>query len=410
MKATEKLFTISLTSYFIFLVLFAIFSYGLTAPNLILSQNESFWRFQSLMWETFFNNRPLLIQVYSVLLGGLFLSFFGLLIALGKKWAWKKFFLVFFLLIIPLLFSSTSLSYDVFNYIFNAKIAIVYGENPHIQTATDFPDDEWTRFMHNVHTPAPYGYGWTLLSFIPFYLGFGKFLLTWFTFRLFSLFALVVLLSTFWLNKKQTNKELLSLLFLNPLILIEVVTNAHNDFWMMMPAVAGLLLLDSASGKKSDKAFIFFIKMVISLSLLVISIYVKLASIVLLPIWLLLLFKNPLSSIPRFDSTVKNWPLLASIFMFVPLLTLRSQQFHPWYLIWSLAFIPLFTMNKISKLWVSCLLIFSVSSMFRYLPYLESNSFDGNVILNQKMITFVPVFIFLSVIFLKTINNFFSHK
>jgi hypothetical protein len=38
-------------------VVYAWFSYALTAPNLILSQWALYWQFQQYMWETYFNNR-----------------------------------------------------------------------------------------------------------------------------------------------------------------------------------------------------------------------------------------------------------------------------------------------------------------------------------------------------------------
>jgi len=90
---------------------------------------------------------------------------------------------------------------------------------------------------------------------------------------------------------------------------------------------------------------------------------------------------------------MRNWPLLASIGMFIPLLTLRSQQFHPWYLVWTIAFIPFFLKNKISNAWAIALLVLSASSMYRYLPFLYQNNYDGNVLLWQKAISFTPFII-----------------
>jgi hypothetical protein len=343
------------------------------------------------MWKTFFNNRELLAQAYFALIS---FSFFSYLLFVSQLLKHKikdfKLLLILFLTLAgPLLISNNALSYDAFNYIFNAKMVSVYGEDPHTKVALDFPDDPWIKFMHNTHTTAPYGKAWTLLSLIPFSLGFGKFIITWLIFRLFSLLPLLTFLLLLWKYQKRINHPWTIFLIFNPLILIEVISNFHNDFWMITPAVLSLLILDS----KSKNKITFVLKTFLSLLLLGFSIWIKLATVILIPIWLMLLSKSKLNMIPRFSQIIRNWPLLASIGMFVPLLTLRSQQFHPWYLVWTIAFIPFFLKNKISKIWAFALLVLSVSSMYRYLPFLYHNNYDGNVLLWQKAISFTPFII-----------------
>lgn len=405
-KTSNRILWYSFIFYFLSLVAYAVFSYSLTAPNLVLSTNPTFWKFQTYMWKTFFNNRELLTQTYFALIGIIFFNYlFFVSQALKQKLKSFKLILILFLaLAAPLLISNNALSYDAFNYIFNAKMVSVYHADPHIQVALDFPDDSWTKFMHNTHTPAPYGRAWTYLSLIPFSLGMGKFVITWLSFRLFSLLPLIALLFIFWKYQKRVNHTWAIFLIFNPLILIEVISNFHNDFWMITPAILSLLLVDSQKNKKINLSFV--IKVLISIVLLGLSIWIKLATLLLIPIWLLILIKNKLKDIPHFYSLANGWPVLASLVMFVPLLTSRSQWFHPWYLAWTIAFIPLFSKkNKIATAWATSLLVLSISSMYRYLPFLWHNNYDGDVLSWQRMITFVPFAIILLLSFKKVVFN-----
>ncbi len=362
--------------YFLLLVLYAVFSYSLTAPNLVLSDWPPYWSFQTWMWETFFNNRELLTYTYLGLISSIFTTYFLLV----KNWPKNKPLSWWLPLLIaaPLLFSNNALSYDVFNYIFNAKMVSVYQANPHIETALNYSHDNWTRFMHNTHTPAPYFYGWTAFSLIPYFLGGGKFLPTLLVFKLFSFISLGLL--SFSLVKSIKNKYtwLIWLLF-NPLLLIEVVSNIHNDLWMMAPAIVGMMMISS----KRSLHRIF-----ISLILLLISASMKLATLALIPIWLAIIIPWK-TLMPKLHKLVtNNWALFSSIALFLPLLTPRSKQFLPWYLIWSLAWVPL--ISKKYNLWKTSLIILSLSSMLRYLPYLWFGHYEDQVINQQLLITWIP--------------------
>jgi hypothetical protein len=387
--------------YFILFLIYAVFSYSLTAPNLILSSNDVFWKFQTYMWQTFFNDRRLLSYSYLVLISFIYIIYFLIIKKLEIRNSilssnilnWKII-IAFILIISPLLISNNALSYDVFNYIFNAKMVLIYHANPHVKVALDFAYDDWTRFMHNTHTPAPYGYGWTFLSLLPYSLGMGKFLPTWIIFRLFSLLSIILLFFTYELFKKKKfgleSRILYFVVLLNPLLLIEVISNSHNDLWMMVPAMLSLYLINQPLKKKD------WLKVLLSILLLAFSISTKFATALLIPIWLILIGQSILSRISNLVSrNINNWPLLASVLMFLPLLLSRSQQFHPWYLTWSLVWIPLFPANKISQLWRQVLIVLSIASLYRYLPYLWWGEYSTELIFKQKLITWIPTILFL---------------
>jgi hypothetical protein len=379
------------------LVSYVIFSYSLTAPNLILSSWQPYWQFQTWIWRTLFNNRPLLTNTYLAVITSLWLSY-SLVVLIGKKWltslSMRSATVVVLLVSVPLVLASNALSYDIFNYLFNAKMMVVYHANPHQSVALDYGYDDWTRFMHNTHTPAPYGYGWSLLSLVPYSLGFGKLLSTWLSFKAFSWLSYFLLAVLTWHNSTKNQRWLVWLTLLNPLLLIEVVGNSHNDLWMLVPALASLLLV-------LNKLTSF--KVVASLALLAVSISIKLASVAVAPIWLVLVAGplvldkvKPKSLLARaLNFAQEQWAWLASVALFLPLMTERSKYFLPWYITWALVWLPFFTVPKLKplaqlqRLWQCLLIGFSISSLYRYLPFLSQGNYDGQVVPHQIAITWI---------------------
>lgn len=386
MKKPKKVIFFFIVSYFLLFVIYSFFSYSLTDPNLIFFNNETFIKFQTFMWTTFYNNLDLLSKVYLILIILLF-SHYLLILKLLKNSQLKKStrYLLPILFCLPLIFANNALSHDVFNYIFNAKMLLIYKANPHIKTALDFADDDWLRFMHNVHTPAPYGYGWTIISIIPYISGFNKFILIYYSFRFFSLFSFIlylIIINRLRSSLKIADQSTYFALALNPLILIELVANSHNDFWMLIPALLAILLVI-----KKNK--LYFVKIILSIILIIISVSTKFASVVLIPIITYLITANyqllQKGKFYQIYTWLKNyWPELAAILMFLPLMTERSKFFLPWYLSWSLAFLPLCR----SKLLLRFLLSFSIGSMLRYYPSLTTYSIDQNIIFRQIGISF----------------------
>lgn len=414
--------------YFSLMAIYSYFSYGLTAPNLLLSNNSSFVKWQFTMWQRFFNDRQLTAGVYFFLVIAIFIVY---LLMIKKTWQeqfdftqqknLKKTIIIFLLTISPLIISVNALSYDVFNYIFNARMVLTYQANPHIKTALDFADDPWTKFMHNIHTPAPYGYGWTALSIIPYLLGQNKFLPTFMVFRLLSVLSLILLFLTLLKFQKKFDWRLLALFF-NPLLIIEIIANSHNDLWMMVPALLSLVIVAQSGnfvgGAPLSKNVVncwqckklHWSQILLSLLLLAFSISTKLASAVLIPVYLLLLTKNfalikklPSKILTIWQLAIEHWPLMSSVLLFLPLFTSRSQQFLPWYLSWSLVFIPLLANNQLSRWWTQILIIFSASSLMRYLPWLRYNEFNTTIINQQKLITWLPAITYCLIIIISTV-------
>ena len=342
-----------LKSYFVIYLIFAVFSFVLTDPNLVLFKAEWFISFQTYLWK---NILPLQNFRTIFFFSWVLLAFANYLLIL-KNWASlkldskKNFWIYLLLLSLPLVFSYNGLSHDVFNYIFNAKMVIEFGANPHVKTALDFAYDPMLRFMNNTHSVAPYGYGWTALSLFPYLAGLGKFISTYFVFKLFSLLSLILALLVSEKFFKKVDYRKLAIFFFNPLVLIEVLSSAHNDLWMLAPALLAVYL---ASNFEKNKA----LKLIGIVLLMAVSISIKYATLALLPFILYFLLKAKLG----------RWKYsydLMSLVMFLPLVTERSKQFLPWYLLWSFIFIPLAK----NKFWRNLIIVFSISSLLRYLPW-----------------------------------------
>lgn len=402
--------------YWLVLVCYSFFSYSLTDPNLVLLDWQPYWNFQQFMWQSFFANAQLLMTTYLALVLLLFTVFIQVLRILQRSsLEYQKhpylLILLYCLIISPLIFSYNALSHDVFNYIFNAKMLLMYDLNPHVHTALEVVGDDWTRFMHNTHTAAPYGYGWTALSLIPYFIGLQKFLLTWLAFRIWSVGSVVLLFFALqhaaqsFLQRRMRTEEL-AVVFLNPLFVLEIISNMHNDIWMIVPAVYALSFFWRMKGFAWGQSAVYGL---CGAALLLLSISVKFATVVLLPIVLLILWEKLLLSwtvrwlekripmVKLFSAGVVSWlqswygsfvPLAASILLFLPLLTSRSQYFHPWYLVWALAWLPLLS----QRFWKLLILVFSLSSLIRYTPWLLEGGFADNTLLWQQVLTWsIPV-------------------
>lgn len=392
----SKLSYFWLTIYAVVLACYAVWSFSLTDPNLVLSSWAPYWNFQQYMWKTFFENRQLLTGGFVLLSLLSVLAWFALIRSLPRNLGFGHVAMMIVCLSLPLFFSYNALSHDVFNYLFNAKMVAVYHQDPHIHVALDFPQDTWTRFMHNTHTPAPYGYGWTALSLLPYMLGFGKFTLTWLIFRGINIIAMLLLL---WLMAQLAKYWRVSfsyvdavVVFLHPLVLIEMISNSHNDLWMLILAVGAFVIVYKYAKFRSS-AFSA------AATLFILSVSTKMATIVLFPLGLANIWGSlgdtfTKKHVPKWARVLCDqlWlmlrphlGILASMLLFVPLLTPRSQLFHPWYLVWSLMWFPMVRV----RWWRSWLLSISISSLFRYVPWLLAGGFSSEIIRQQQTVTWL---------------------
>ena len=235
--------------YGLLLVFFGIYSYWLIDPNITFFQNSYWVQFRD--WAVYlgYYRRDISWIVYFALLILLFVFHFIFL----KKF---KHYSVLRIAGIVALFGCISypfLSHDLFNYLFDARILTHYGLNPYTHTALDFQKDLWTRFMHWTHRTYPYGPTFLPLTLIPSYLGWGKFSITFFLYKLMN--GILYFLAIYLLNKKD--KKAAMIFATHPLIIIEGLVNGHNDLIAVSIGIIGIYLLEKKYNIWSHVLFLF---------------------------------------------------------------------------------------------------------------------------------------------------------
>ena len=361
MTTIEKLLLVLNSAVYLALT---IFSFAYVDLNLTLSQNKLLLNFVGFMQQLGYFSRPAATLIFTALILTAFTFFIINLYLFFKKRAsaaYLKFSIVANTVI--LIFAYPFLSHDLFNYMFDAKIILNYHANPYTHRPLDFPSDEWLRFMHWVHRYSPYGPLWLLYSLIPATLGFGKFILNFFAFKIFiGIFHLVNSYLIFKILGKINKKyQLLGTAFyaLNPILLIEGVINSHNDI-----VLATFLLL--------PVYFLTFKKPLLSFVALILGTLIKYIPLLNLP-WLIRENFSKNKKIVRFIlfnlTTMAIFTFFFSSFnITVPFVSsgATQTQFQPWYLFWTLPLVAVASSIELIILGTAV----SLGSAIRYLPYL----------------------------------------
>ncbi len=327
--------------YALFLILLGIYSYSQIDLNLTLLQSSWFLKFQGLMIQLGYFNRPLSMSIFVILVSLLFITYLFFLqqaTLLSKR----TLLTVFFALIVVGLFSYPGFSHDIFNYIFDARIFVTHQANPYTTTALMFPDDTWTRFMRWTHRSYPYGPIFLPLTFVFYILGLGKFLATLLAFKLLMLSAFT---GSCLLIYKIAGKKSLFYFALNPLIIIEVLISGHMDVVMLFLALLGFWVL--------TKKNVFLANLDLFL-----SIGIKYATLAFLPVFLF--FK----SIPEKYKGV----LFISMAYVGALAQCFSREILPHYFIIPLAATSLFP--GLRRWWIVGVVLSATLLFSRYSPYL----------------------------------------
>ena len=339
----------------------ALLLYSFTQVDLSLTLSQvSIWQGiqKSFQYIGYFN-RPLSTYIFITIIGVMF-ALYGLTLKLVQKnlIERKTLFIIVVFLSVILFFAYNAFSYDLFNYIFDAKILAHYGQNPYEHKALDYSGDPMLSFMHWTHRVYPYGPIWLLITVPIYFIGFGYFLVTFYLFKL--LMALSFIGSALLIEKiaKKTgvNPMLAVAAFaLNPLVLIESLVSAHNDIVMIVFALLALLMYLE---KKYIKSLLF----------IVISIAIKYATALIIPAILIRekFKKNP---------DVFYYALILSMGATVVLASSRTN-FQPWYLLYMLPFAA-FVQNK----YFVAIPVFIVSffALMQYVPYLYLGNWNPPV-------------------------------
>ena len=222
--------------YGLLLFFLGVYSYWLIDPNITFFKSAYWVQFRD--WAVYlgYYRRDISWIVYLTLLILLFVFHYLFL----RKYKLHSAVRIAGILVVLGCISYPFVSHDLFNYLFDARILTHYGLNPYTHTALDFQKDLWTRFMHWTHRTYPYGPTFLPLTLIPSFLGWGKFSITFFLYKLMN--GTLYFLAVYFLNKKSKREALL--FATHPLIIIEGLINAHNDMIAVSLGLIGIYLLE----------------------------------------------------------------------------------------------------------------------------------------------------------------------
>lgn len=373
---------IILGAYTLFLILITIFSYLFIDPNLIYLK-QIFTGFA-------FTQRLMVTAIYSLIILLFFAFYLVFLNLLRKKiFTSKEFKFIVGVTVLILLFSyPATVSYDIFNYIATAKVFFLYHENPYLIMPIQFTGDPLLLFTHAANKTALYGPFWILLTGIPYLLGFGNFLITLFSFKLFT--AIFYLATIGILYKISKNIYFTAFFALNPLVILEVLVSGHNDIVMMFFALLSIYFL------KERKLILFSV-------FILLSVLIKFVTLFLLPVFAYILFNY-------FRNKKIDWEkiyYLSSLFMlFIFFLSPIREEIYPWYAIWFLVFVPLIQNRLIKYIYLT----FSFSLLLRDLPFMLIGTYYGSTPMLKLAFTFLPVSVAIIYVFLKFIWPKFQYR
>lgn len=359
--------------YSVVLLCFSVFSYLFIDPNLLYFKN---------FYSGFFaEQRIITTSLYIFFLFIFFLFYLVILWMIYKHKVQKRQLFWIIGATVGILFFSypAILSYDIFNYITTAKVAFFYHENPYVVMPIEFIDEPFLSFTHAANKLALYAPFWIILTGMPYLLSFGNFIFLLFGFKLLVSVFYVATIVLLW--KMTKNSFSVAVFALNPLVIIETVVSGHNDIVMMFFVLLSFYLLKQG-------------KMALGLLAISMSIFIKYATIILLPIffyvaWIIVRKQNI------------NWDTIfrvcAGAMFFVFLLSPLREEIYPWYAIWFLLFLPLI---PIRKLFFYIFIAFSLGLLLRYVPFMLFGTYIGQTPLIKTIVTFsFPIFVFLYLLF-----------
>ena len=375
-------------------VVVGLFLYSFTQVDLSLTLSEwSVWQvIQKFFQHIGYFQRPLSTFLYIAIVLLLYLFYF-LFLRLSRIGGIRDIGGIWGLVIattIILTFSYNAFSYDLFNYMFDAKIVTYYHQNPYEHKALEYLGDPMLSFMHGVHRTYPYGLVWLILT-VPLSLGINFFLPTFFLFKLLA--SLSFLGTVFFigkiLNKFSPQNEVFAIVFfaLNPLVLIESLVSAHNDIVMMFFAVWALYLLLS---KKYTRSII----------LLVLSIGVKFATVLLVPVFLYIAIKQLRKQSIDFKKVFMIIFVLMTIAVVITSFASginKNPEIQPWYFLMLFPFANFVAQKRII---VFLTISMSFAMLASYIPYILTGEWPKDIVglKNMLLTTSIIGAVFLSIV------------
>lgn len=369
--------------FIVTIAILAVVSFGFVDPNLVLSTHPLYIAFHEPLYRLAYQHRAIMTGIYFILLASLFFCYIYMMKhADAVSFSRKNILPIIFVSTLLLVLSYPAVSYDLFNYMTTAKVAFTWHENPYLVMPIEIPNEPFLAFTRAANKVALYGPVWILITAIPHFVGSGSIWGTMIAFKavnalLYGLFAFLIY---------RVTKSWKNVLFFaaNPLILIEVLVSGHNDIYMMVFAVLGLLLWEQKGVRNKIVAGFMFLA----------SFLIKGATIVLIP----LVFIKKLS---RERAMLIAYGLLAFVFFVVAPM---REELYPWYAVWLVTIASFLDMKKYAMLiWFTVVLSFTLE--LRNLPYMWMGYYEGPGPLLRTLVTFIPIAVYIFYIAVHTISR-----
>jgi len=238
----------------------------------------------------------------------------------------------------------------------------------------EIPNEPYLAFTRAANKLALYGPVWLALTPIPHYLGGGD---IWRTIIAFKLMNALAWLATSYLIYRFTRSPKNVIFFaLNPLVLIETLVSGHNDIYMMILVLSGLILWKRSGFKdKVNGALLFFA-----------SWWIKGATVVVTP----LLFFRKLSLEKTFVATY--WLLACVFFIATPI----REELYPWYAVWLVSTASLLPLKRYPFI-TGFTIVLTFALELRQMPYMWRGYYEGPGPWLRLAVTVIPTAVFLCI-------------
>lgn len=342
-------------------ILFFVYSYFWIDHGLVtfLSANRPEIGYFFQLIEFTGNNKVFMAQLYFVLIIIMFICQLIFFIpSIYRNLSAKPLFIILALITLIYSLSYPFLSKDIFSYYIYAKMAYFYHLNPYdtapiVLAGRDF----FANIAHNVTAPYNYGPIYLLYAVIPMViLTINKIILYLLTLKLLN--GILFFISGLFLYKlTNSDKRICAIWFLNPFLIIEWLSNSHNDLIMAAFFIIGFY-------------FIYKKKIFNGVTFIVLSILVKFISIIATPLMLL-------------KHNLRTHALRILGIILPVLIQLTKRAIQPWYLTWSYMFLPLVQLKTISWIIFSGIGFIQVVNYYRFL---ESSGWGAGLIIEHPML------------------------
>ena len=300
-----------------------------------------------------------------------------------KKFEIKK----FIFLAIPICIAAACypfLSNDIFSYLFAGRMVIVHSLNPYTVIPETLRNiDFWIWFTQWTHRTYAYGPVSLLYSIVPILAAFGKvFPIAFYGMKLINA-ALFLLAGRLLLKNSDNKSEVLAYWFFNPLLILELLINSHNDVVMISLFIISYILINQ--GRK-----------IWSWVLFVSSVLTKYVSIVFLPVFILK---------EKYRALFFKIITLA----FFAYLGVKFPTIQAWYYTWVYMAIPFAKFSKFSLVSIFAFQVFLI--LVKYYPFITTGSWNQMTI--QPAVNIMAIllpFVLFAIEIKSTYKSFISNK